>query len=170
MPILGACGDGRGLYTISEYIPGANMHGFLHNGGLSGEKDSTVTIVRIALQIAQAMAHLHAHGITHRSLAPKNVLLDNTLTARVRDYGFASVKDDVWTTQRAANPRFPLYPSPILLLDEYFFDVVHIRFSIYCTRVDERISIYHAGKFACFLSFTFQESNILSRLMCTVLV
>lgn len=116
VPVLGACGDGRGLYTISEYVPGANLHGFLHNGGLSGEKDSTVTIIRIALQIAQAMAFLHSHGIMHRSLAPKNVLLDNTLTPRVRDYGLASLKDDIWTTQRASNPRFPLYPSIPLYL------------------------------------------------------
>lgn len=76
-----------------------------------GEKDSTVTIIRIALQIAQAMAHLHSHGIAHRSLAPKNVLLDNTITARIRDYGLSALKDDVWTTQRATNPRFPLYPT-----------------------------------------------------------
>eukprot|EP00026_Physarum_polycephalum_P001028 Phypoly_transcript_01029.p1 GENE.Phypoly_transcript_01029~~Phypoly_transcript_01029.p1 ORF type:complete len:1091 (-),score=182.35 Phypoly_transcript_01029:398-3670(-) len=111
VPVLGACGDGRGLYTLTEYVPGANLHGFMHNGGLSGEKDSTVTIIRIALQIAQAMAYLHSNGIMHRSLAPKNVLLDNTLTARVRDYGLASVKDDVWSIQRASNPRFPLYDS-----------------------------------------------------------
>lgn len=120
VPIIGACGDGRGLYTLTEYIPGANLHGFLHNGGLSGEKDSTVTILRIALQIAQSMAYLHSHGIAHRSLAPKNIVLDSSLTAHVRDYGLSAVKDDVWTTQRVSNPRFPLYRMFIVRLFWYF--------------------------------------------------
>lgn len=57
------------------------------------------------------MAHLHSLGILHRSLAPKNVLLDGNLSARIRDYGLATLKDDIWTAQRASNPRFPLYDS-----------------------------------------------------------
>lgn len=121
IPIIGACGDGRGLYTLTEYIPGANLHGFLHNAGLSGEKDSIVTILRFALQIAQAMTYLHSNGIVHRSLAPKNVVLDSNLSAKIRDYGLATVKDDVWTAQRAANPRFPLYHYPIMHICDVIF-------------------------------------------------
>jgi serine/threonine protein kinase len=124
------------------------------------------------------MAYLHSHGIMHRSLAPKNVLLDNTLTARVRDYGLAAVKDDIWSTQRASNPRFPLYLNfySVFIISSYFHhlffykvficfiftilifiyikipycDLVKIRFSVRCTRIDERVPIHNAGISAIF--------------------
>ncbi len=51
VPLITASSDGRSIYTLTEYVNGANLHGFLRNGGLSGEKDSAVTILRIAREV-----------------------------------------------------------------------------------------------------------------------
>ncbi len=45
--------------------------------------------LRLALQIARALAHAHAAGVTHGALKPENVLLDAQGNARVSDFGVA---------------------------------------------------------------------------------
>ena len=45
--------------------------------------------LRLALQLARALAHAHAAGVTHGALKPENVLLDERGNARVSDFGVA---------------------------------------------------------------------------------
>ncbi len=49
------------------------------------------TLYRLAIGVAQGMAHIHAVGLTHNDLKPGNVLVargegSTTLTAKVRGY------------------------------------------------------------------------------------
>ncbi len=45
--------------------------------------------VRLVHQIAEALAHVHAHGLVHRDLKPANILLDAAGDAHLADFGLA---------------------------------------------------------------------------------
>ncbi|MEK6239205.1 MAG: serine/threonine protein kinase, partial [Planctomycetales bacterium] len=44
---------------------------------------------RYALKIAEAMQYAHEHGILHRDLKPSNVMIDQSLNARITDFGLS---------------------------------------------------------------------------------
>jgi len=50
-------------------------------------------LIRIVLQILDALEFLHRHGIVHRDLKPSNILVDLDGAVRVLDFGLASRMD-----------------------------------------------------------------------------
>ena len=50
------------------------------------------TVLRMALEAAKGIRHLHLEGVIHRDLAARNLLLDSNLHVRVGDFGFSRVK------------------------------------------------------------------------------
>ena len=59
-------------------------------GNLRGRKAAPLQdALRLALQIARALAHAHQAGVTHGALKPENVLLDRKGNALLSDFGVA---------------------------------------------------------------------------------
>jgi len=50
-------------------------------------------LVRMALEAALGLKHLHSEGVIHRDVAARNVLVDAHLHVRVADFGFARLKE-----------------------------------------------------------------------------
>ncbi|NLF86641.1 MAG: protein kinase [Lentisphaerae bacterium] len=77
-------------------------------------------LLPIARQIAEALAHAHAHGIIHRDLKPGNVLLDKEGNAYLTDFGLVrtvfndSVVDASASHQEGTAP----YLSPVVARGE----------------------------------------------------
>ncbi|KYQ92022.1 armadillo repeat-containing protein [Tieghemostelium lacteum] len=90
IPLVGASFDQHFL-TFSEYITANNLDLVLRN---LDEQTELQTIVRLGEEIAAAMAFLHSFNIVHRSLHPKNILLNSDLKVSIKDYGFTSLKDE----------------------------------------------------------------------------
>lgn len=50
-------------------------------------------VVRIGLQVGEALAHAHAQGVIHRDIKPSNLILDLAGHAWVTDFGLAKADD-----------------------------------------------------------------------------
>jgi hypothetical protein len=70
-------------------------------------------VVRLARQVAAALAVIHDHGIIHRDLKPGNILLDSAGEPLVTDFGLARpVVDDEPLTRSGIAVGTPTYMAP----------------------------------------------------------
>ena len=75
--------DGRPV-LVMEIVEGEPLSAVIPNEGLPIE-----TVVRYGEQLADALAHAHAHGIIHRDLKPANIVVTPDGRAKVLDFGIA---------------------------------------------------------------------------------
>ncbi|HHQ49621.1 MAG TPA: serine/threonine protein kinase, partial [Acidobacteria bacterium] len=70
-------------------------------------------VVRIGVQIASALAHLHARGIVHRDVKPANILLTAGGDAKLCDMGLARpMANGMTVTETAMVVGTPAYMAP----------------------------------------------------------
>ncbi|RKY20610.1 MAG: hypothetical protein DRQ55_07080 [Planctomycetota bacterium] len=75
-------------YLVLEYVEGATLGRHIQSGSLTGRHR-----LRIARQIADALAAAHAKGIVHRDLKPDNVMITPDGQVKVLDFGLARHAD-----------------------------------------------------------------------------
>ena len=78
----GVCGEH--LYYVMPYVPGGSLRSRLVREGQLPVDEA----LRLARDVAGALAHAHQHGIVHRDIKPENILL-NEGVALVADFGIA---------------------------------------------------------------------------------
>jgi len=107
VPILTVCSsiDSNGndfKALVYEFMPQGDLHNLLYSTrDYEGASDlNLLTMAQrmsIVVDVADAMEYLHhnRHGtMVHCDLKPRNILLDNNMTAHVGDFGLARVKTD----------------------------------------------------------------------------
>jgi serine/threonine protein kinase len=72
-------------YIVMEYVPGCTLKELIKKKGNLPVQDA----VRIAREIAQALAHAHEHNLVHCDIKPHNILMASSGTAKVADFGIA---------------------------------------------------------------------------------
>jgi serine/threonine-protein kinase len=99
------CEDGVD-HIIMEHVPGPSLRALRGDGALP-----VARAVSVACELADALDHVHSHGIVHRDVKLENVLTTSDGRPKLNDFGiarFAGCDDDpgeVTGTPRAMSPE-----------------------------------------------------------------
>ncbi|MFD9572856.1 protein kinase [Streptomyces sp. NPDC059982] len=74
----------QGAFMVTELIRGMTLHTRIGAGPLG-----PVQVVRIGADIASALDHVHARGIVHHDVKPSNILLNESGSPRLADFGLS---------------------------------------------------------------------------------
>ncbi|OGV35363.1 MAG: hypothetical protein A2020_06490 [Lentisphaerae bacterium GWF2_45_14] len=122
-------------YILMDYVYGINLEEFIITKGRPNLK----TLINVMEQTASAISEIHAHGIIHRDIKPKNLMIElGSGNVKLTDFGIA-----VFTTEDPSITRdgfivgTPLYMAPELFSggaasvasDIYSFGVAFFQFA-----------------------------------------
>lgn len=77
--------DVRPGYLVLEYIPGVNLKTYASATVLDAERSRD-----IAMDVLDAIGHVHSQGLLHRDVTPSNVIITPEGRAKLIDFGVAS--------------------------------------------------------------------------------
>jgi serine/threonine-protein kinase len=92
---------------VLEHVPGGDLASRLD----AGERPSSRRALRILRAVANALDHLHAHGIVHRDVKPANVVGFDGRAVLV-DFGLATSNREELARERACILGTPMYMAP----------------------------------------------------------
>ena len=72
-------------YIVMEYVPGRTLKDYIRQEGHLSVSES----LRVAREIAEALAHAHANNLVHCDIKPHNILMMADGHAKVADFGIA---------------------------------------------------------------------------------
>jgi serine/threonine protein kinase len=85
-------GQENGIYyMVMEYISDENLKTHLQAVKAQGEQMPVPDIMRIVMQIGEALHYAHGQGLVHRDVKPSNVMLTPVGEAVLTDFGLAKI-------------------------------------------------------------------------------
>ncbi len=97
------------LYLVMEYVEGDTLHELIQTQSLTPKKSHAV-----ALQLCDAVAYAHEHGILHRDIKPGNIIINSEGRVKVADFGLARPAEACIEVGALGTPG---YAAPELLVD-----------------------------------------------------
>ncbi|MBP2477426.1 hypothetical protein JOF53_006298 [Crossiella equi] len=97
-----------GLAIVMEYIEGGTLADAVHNNGVIDD----VAAARLWATMAGALADAHDQGVLHRDVKPANVVIDDSGTAHLIDFGIARSKGDNTLTATGMMMGTPDFIAP----------------------------------------------------------
>jgi hypothetical protein len=102
--------SGERPFLVMEHIEGGSLQDRIGDGS-AAELDAS----RLAEELLEALAHIHAAAVVHRDVKPSNVLLDAEGRARLTDFGIAQPQDATRITRTGEMIGTLRYMAPELL-------------------------------------------------------
>lgn len=99
-----------GLYIAMEFMQGITLRQYILQHPISLPQ-----ALKIVIDIAYALCHLHTHGVIHRDLKPENIIIKDSGEVKVFDFGIAQLLTEEEKSEKAGKPRMmgtPIYMSP----------------------------------------------------------
>jgi serine/threonine protein kinase len=94
-------------YLVMQLVRGPSLHAYLRTGALD-----TPHVVAMGALLADALAHVHRHGVVHRDIKPSNILLDQHGMPYLGDFGIALLPEQDRLTSVDEIIGTPAYLSP----------------------------------------------------------
>lgn len=111
--------DGRGFIAM-EFVDGETLALQIASGGITGSD-----VLRIGIEMADALEAVHRHGVIHRDVKPSNVMITREGRVKLLDFGIAKATraSDMATTDMCLTIEgtvvgTPAYMSPEQLRGE----------------------------------------------------
>jgi eukaryotic-like serine/threonine-protein kinase len=97
-------------FLVMEFVDGRTLHARIR----SGTPFDLASLLRIAAQIADGLAAAHRHGVVHRDIKPRNIMLENGIErVKITDFGLAlAALDESQITSVNRVVGTPSYMSP----------------------------------------------------------
>lgn len=117
---MGSCNKPPSLLLVAELLTNGSLYDIYHANSKPSDNTKHVQfVVRVALDMVRGIAYLHNHTppVLHRDLKSPNVMLDDKLTAKIGDFGFAKMKDDMKTMSLCGSP---LWVAPEVIRAEKY--------------------------------------------------
>ncbi|MET7997415.1 protein kinase [Amycolatopsis sp. NPDC005232] len=95
---------------VMEFLDGPSLSAVLAEQGTL----PVGQVARIGEQVAAALVAAHRSGIVHRDVKPGNILIDETGTAKITDFGISRAAGDMTLTQTGLIGGTPAYLAPEL--------------------------------------------------------
>lgn len=114
-------GETGGLYYfVMEYVEGKTLYDDLSKGKVFSEQEA----VEIIIQLANALGHAHAHGLIHRDVKPKNIMINKSGIVKLADMGLARETSDIKAAKSEKGKAFgtPYYIAPEQIRGELNID------------------------------------------------
>ena len=123
---FGEDAEGR-PFMVMEFLKGEDLRHAIKNGSTGDIRNK----LRIALDIARALEHIHAQNIIHRDIKPDNVHVTTAGAIKLMDFGISKSQDSTRTTTGVVMGT-PYYMAPeqvlgrniTLQVDVYSFGVL----------------------------------------------
>jgi TRAP-type C4-dicarboxylate transport system substrate-binding protein/tRNA A-37 threonylcarbamoyl transferase component Bud32 len=121
----GGGGTNLDFYLEMEYVDGTTLHHFIKTQDFNWERT-----LKFIEQLGSAIKTMHTHGIIHRDLNPRNIMVDRNGDIKVMDFGVAKIIGVEGLTRDGQVVGTTAYMSPEQARGE---------------RVDDRSDIYSYG-------------------------
>jgi len=97
-------------YFVMEYVEGKTIADDLVGGNVFAEQDA----VEVIIQVCHALQHAHAHGLVHRDVKPKNIMINTQGVVKLADMGLARETTDIEAAQSEEGKAYgtPYYIAP----------------------------------------------------------
>lgn len=99
---------------VMEYVDGVSLAEIIRKAGPLPMNIGTM----IAIQICNALAYAHMHGVIHRDIKPSNIMVRRNGEVKLMDFGIARIRDLEPLTMPGTLMGTPSYMSPEQVLGD----------------------------------------------------